>query len=155
MVGRGSVFRLSVVGRWGLSAGGGVEGAGGGLEVENGLAGRGGGRTRGDRGGRSGVSAAGGGGGGRGGVRGGGESRVSGLRVFSVVTLPVSGRLWVRPVLPVSTVADSARAASGSQVASSVSAGGSEVVALEITDEPPVDGRKKYKLRLQYLKLII
>lgn len=140
-----------MVGRWGLSAGGGVEGAGGGLEVEKGLDdGRGGGRTRGDRGGRSGVSAAGGGGGGRGGVRGGGESRVSGLRVFSVVMLLVSGRLWVRPVLLVSTVA--AGAVSRSQVASSVRAGGSEVVALEITDEPPVDGRKNYKLKSQLLK---
>lgn len=41
------------MGRWGLSAGGGVWG-GGGLEAEKGLDdGRGGGRTGGDRGGRS------------------------------------------------------------------------------------------------------
>lgn len=97
---------LRVVGRWGLSAGGGV---GGGLEVEGGFVdGRGGGRTGGDRGGRSRVSAAaGGGGGGRGGVRRGGESRGSGFCMSSIELLLVSGRLWVRPVLLSSTVADS------------------------------------------------
>lgn len=97
-----------MLGRWGLSAGGGVGGRGG-LEVEEGLGdGRGGGRTGGDRGGRSGLSAAGGGGGGRGGVRGGGESRGSGCRMSSVLLLLVSGRLWVRPALLSSTVVDSA-----------------------------------------------
>lgn len=40
------------MGRWGLSAGGGVWGVGG-VEVEKCLDGRGGGRTGGDRGGRS------------------------------------------------------------------------------------------------------
>lgn len=93
------------MGRCGLSAGGGVEGEG--LEVEKGLAGRGGGRTEGDRGGRSGLSAAGGGGGGRGGVRGGGESMGSGCRMSSVGMLLVSGRLCVRPVMLGSAVAGS------------------------------------------------
>lgn len=74
-----------MVGRWGLSAGG---GDGGELDVEEGLDdGRGRGKTGGDGSGRSGMSGAGGGGGG--GVRGGG----SGFRRSSVGMLLVSGRL--------------------------------------------------------------
>lgn len=80
-----------MVGRWGLSAGGGVAGRGG-LGVEEGLDdGRGKDRTGGEGGGRSGVSA--GGGGGRGGVGGGGESRGSRFLLSGFVSLLVSGRL--------------------------------------------------------------
>lgn len=141
-VGLGSVFMLRVVGRWGLSAEGGVWR--GGLEVEYDFDdGWGGGRTRGDRSGRSGVSAAmGGGGGGRGGVRRGGESRGSGFRMSSIELLLVSGRLCVRPVLLGSTVAASVWPAAGLEVTTSVIAGGSEVMVLEITDEPPAAERK-------------
>lgn len=129
-----------MVGRWGLPA----EGGRGGLEVEGGLDdGRGGGRTGGDKGGRSGLCAAGGGGGGRGGVRGGGESRGS---RFRVVLLLVSGRLWVRPVLLGCSVADIVCAVAGSEVTTSVRAGGSEVVALEISDEPPAAESKNHKV---------
>lgn len=134
---------LRVVGRWGLSAGGGV--GGGGLEVEDDFDdGRGGGRTGSERGGRSGVSAAigGGGGGGGGGVRRGGESRGSGFRMSSIELLLVSGRLCVRPVLLGSTVAASVGPAAGLEVTTSLIAGESEVMALEITDEPPAAERK-------------
>lgn len=126
-----------MVGRWGLLAGGGVA-ARGGVEVEEGLdEGGGGDSTRGDGGGRSGVSAAGGGGGGRGGVRGGGESRGRMFRASSVVAPVVSGRLWVRPGLLHCSVVDRVRAAAGWEVATSVIAGGSEVIPLDVSDEPP------------------
>lgn len=143
-MGLGSVFTSRVVGRWGLSAAGGVGGGGGGLEVEDGFdSGRGGGRTRGDRGGRSSLSTAtGGGGGGRGGVRGGGESRDSGFRTSSAELLLVSGRLWVRLLALGSILADSAGAA-GLDITSSVRAGASDG-AVEITDEPPAaEGKSK------------
>lgn len=50
-VGRGSVFRWSTVGRWGLSAGASVASRGV-LELVEGLDGRGGGRPGGEGGGR-------------------------------------------------------------------------------------------------------
>lgn len=157
-VGLGSVFMLRVVGRWGLSAGRGV--GGGGLEVEEDFDDRsGGGRTRGDSGGRSEVSAAiGGGGGGRGGVRRGWESRGSGCRMSSIEPLLVSGRLCVRPVLLGSTVAASVTPASGLEVTTSVIAGGSELMALEMTDEPPAAQRKngaKFRFRFNSLFIIV
>lgn len=125
------------MGRWGLSAGGGVV-ARGGLEAEEGLdEGGGGGRTGGDGGGRSGVSAEWGGGGGRGGVRGGGESRGRMFRASSVAAPVFSGRLWVRPGLLHCSVVERVRAAAGWEVATSVIAGGSEVIPLEVSDEPP------------------
>lgn len=129
-----------MVGRWGLSAGGG-DGGEGGLDDEEGLdEGRGRGKTGGDGSGRSGMSGAGGGGGG--GVRGGG----SGFRRSSVGMVLVSGRLWVRPLLLVSAVVDSVGAAVGLEVTASVvvAAGGSEVIALEISDELPAEKIKKY-----------
>lgn len=129
-----------MVGRWGLSAGGGV-GRGGGLEVEGVLEGRGGGRAGGDRSGRSGLLVAGGGGGGRGGVRGGGESTGSRFRMSSVLMLLVSGRLWVRTVLLGCSRAGTASAVAGSEVSTSVSAGVSE------NDEPPAAERKNYNIR--------
>lgn len=125
------------MGRWGLLAGGGVA-ARGGLEVEEGLdEGGGGGKTGGDGGGRSGVSAARGGGGGRGGVRGGGESGGRIFWVSSVAVPVVSGRLWVRPGLLHCSVVHRVWAAAGWEVATSVIAGGSEVIPLEVSDEPP------------------
>lgn len=130
-----------MVGRWGLSAGGG-DGGEGGLDDEEGLdEGRGRGKTGGDGSGRSGMSGAGGGGGG-GGVRGGG----SGFRRSSVGMVLVSGRLWVRPLLLVSAVADSVGAAVGLEVTASVvvAAWGSEVIALEISDELPAEKIKIY-----------
>lgn len=135
-----------MVGRWGLSAGGGV-GRGGGLEVEGGLEGRGGGRAGGERGGRSGLLVAGGGGGGRGGVRGGGESTGSRFRISSVLMLLVSGRLWVRAALLGCSRAGKASAVAGSEVSTSVSAGVSEVVSIEINDDPPAAERKNYNIR--------
>ena len=95
-VGRGSVFRLSTVGRWGLSAGRSVASRGV-LELVEGLEGRGGGRAAAPAGGSSEVSLVGGGGGGRDGVWGNGESRGLWLCMFGMSKHLVSGRLWVRP----------------------------------------------------------
>lgn len=87
-----------------------------------------------------------GGGGGRGGVRGGGESRGNGFRMSSVgLLLLVSGRLCVRPVLLGWSVTDSVCTVAGSEVSASVKAGRSEIVALEITDEPPAADRENYR----------
>lgn len=99
-----------MVGRWGLSGRGEVRGDG--LEVEDGLDGRGGGGEGDDRGGRSRLLVAGGGGGGegRGGVKGEGESKGGGFWTSSNVLLAVSGRLRVLP-LHDSTLADSTAAA--------------------------------------------
>lgn len=135
-----------MVGRWGLSAGG-VAGGRGGLEVQKGLDGKGGGRTGGDRSGSSGLSSAGGGGGGRGGVKGGGESTGSGFCVSVVVQLLVSGRLWVRAAALGCSVAGTVCAVAHSEITTSVIAGGSGVEALVITDEPPAAKIKKFKFK--------
>lgn len=133
---RGSVFMLSVVGRWGLSPRGGT-GGGGGLEVEADLVeSGGGGRIGGDGRGRSGMSATGGRGGG--GVRGGG----SGLWRSSEELQPVSGRLLVLPVLPSSTMVDSWRRAAGLGLTASSGADGSEVTASGMAEELPAEGNK-------------
>ncbi len=109
--------------------------------------GRGGGGTEGDRGGRSGLSVAGGGGGGRGGVRGGGESRSRGFLMSSVVLLLVSGRLWVRMGVLGCSLAGTV-CAGGSEVTDSVKSWGSEVVMLEITNDPPATEENKQTNKL-------
>lgn len=132
LAGRGSVLRLSVVGR---DAVGGRNG----LEVEEALDdGRGECTTRGEGGGRSGLSRMGGGGGGR------GESGGGGLRTSAAMLLLFSGRLCVRPVLPGCSVSVmlSLCAVVGWDV-NLVKAGGSEVVTWETTDEPPAGSQIK------------